>query len=74
MSSEEIEALSFPAPIFHDLRRQLHKIPSHVDPIKRLDFHFAQKVMQQVAKFVETKYKIKKKLFLENEKIINWKM
>lgn len=28
----------------------------------------------KVAKFIETKYRIKRLLFLENEKIINWKI
>src|SRR5580692_4586183 len=50
---EKIQSLAFPAPVFHDLRRQLDEIPSHVRTSEAAYFHLAEAVMQQVPEFVE---------------------
>src|SRR5688572_7179296 len=53
MAREKIQALALPGPVFHDLRRQLHEIPSDVHAIERLDFNFAEEVVEEMAELVE---------------------
>src|ERR1035438_1500905 len=53
VAREQVQRLAFPAPVFHDLRGQFHKIPSHAGAGQRADFHAAQQVVQQVAELVK---------------------
>src|SRR5207249_6594161 len=45
--------LPFPAPVLHDLRRQLDEIPGDVRPSQAPHLHPAQAVMQQVTELVK---------------------
>ena len=53
MAGKKIEALPLPAPVLHDLRRQLDKIPRDIGPIEGLDLNLAQEVMDQVTELMK---------------------
>ena len=50
---EQIERLPLPAPVLHDLRRQLDEVPRDVGARQAAHFHAAQQMMQQVSELVE---------------------
>ena len=53
MLREEIEALAFPAEVFHQLRGQLDEVPVNTDAIERGNFDVAAELVQQVAELME---------------------
>ena len=50
---EHVQGLALPAPVLHDLRRQLDPVPGDVRTGEALDFDTAQQVVQQVTEFME---------------------
>ena len=58
VAREQIERRALPAPVLHDLRGQLDKIPRHAGAGQRADLHPAQQVMQQMAELVENRLHI----------------
>src|SRR5579864_3233887 len=53
MARKQIQRVALPAPILHDLRGKLDKIPGDVRSSKAADFDAAQAVMQQMSEFVK---------------------
>ena len=50
---EQVQGLALPAPVLHDLRRELDPVPRDVRAGQALDFDSAQQVVQQVSELVE---------------------
>ena len=53
VAREQVERPALPAPVLHDLRRQLDEVPGHVGAGQRAHFDAAQAVVQQVAELVK---------------------
>ena len=53
VTGEDGERLFLPAPVLQDLRRQLDEVPGDADAGERLDFDFAEEMVEQVAELVE---------------------
>ena len=53
VAREEVESFTFPAPVLHDLRRDLDPVPRDVHAAARGDLHPGAGVVQQVAEFME---------------------
>src|SRR5689334_21528845 len=52
VTGKQVQRLALPAPVLHDLRRQLDEIPGHTGSREAAHFHAAEEVMQQVAELV----------------------
>ena len=52
---KKVQALALPTVVFHELRGQFHKVPSHLHAVERFHFHLAEEVVEEVAELVENR-------------------